>query len=215
VHSLIFVRDLVMIAMHMSTTPGRHRRVRTQGQPLTITIRLGNDQVSLDYDTLQHWQRHIEELGQPQCTAPISIDKQHSIPRSTKEANIPNPDIPGSRDCIGRLAPRGQNQVERRLARAIRHRNRHLPQEIDRALGMLCTEQICKRQDQALFPISLGFLTSSRHTCTKEGKVAVGKRYATARKRSGRTGPIAPPALRNRCMISSPTNMAPDSENVG
>ena len=52
-------------------------------------------------------------------------------------------------------------------------------------------------------------------TWTKEGSWALANRFTIARSKSGSTGPMTAPAFRNRCMISSPTKIPPDSENVG
>lgn len=49
----------------------------------------------------------------------------------------------------------------------------------------------------------------------KEGNLALANLPTIALNNSGKTSPIAPPAFLNRCMISSPVKIPPDSEKEG
>lgn len=87
---------------------------------------------------------------------------------------------------------------------------------------MFRPEEVCERQYKALVcklsplpPLHPGQCKPSKLTWMKEGNFALANLPTTALNSPGNTSPILPPAFRNRCMMSSPVNIPPDSENEG
>lgn len=134
---------------------------------------------------------------------------------SSRYANVPAPT-----DSLASLAPGVQNDLQCRPILSGGRGARELREEVDSRDGMLGTEKICERQDQALSFISFdsppSFLPKNlKLTWMNDGNRAEANLPTIALNKSGSTSPIACPALRKRCMISSPTKIPPDSENVG